>query len=98
MLGTRVVTIVYFAGKLDRVDDLYGALGVASVFLAWLFISPGSGSSGPGSMLRPISLRRAMRQRLLMGEAFAWGLLAGSSLVIGALIVFVHKPSNEPWA
>ena len=38
VLGTRVVTIVYFAGKLDRVDDLYGALGVASVFLAWLFI------------------------------------------------------------
>ena len=30
-----------------------------------------------------------------MGEAFAWGLLAGSSLVIGALIVFVHKPSQR---
>ena len=27
-----------------------------------------------------------------MGEAFAWGLLAASSLVIGALIVFVHEP------
>ena len=30
-----------------------------------------------------------------MGEAFAWGLLAGSSLVLGALIVFVHKPSQR---
>jgi uncharacterized BrkB/YihY/UPF0761 family membrane protein len=38
LLGTRLVTIVYFSGRLDRVDDLYGALGVASVFLAWLFI------------------------------------------------------------
>jgi uncharacterized BrkB/YihY/UPF0761 family membrane protein len=37
-LGTRVATIVYFSGKLDRVDDLYGALGVAAVFMAWLFI------------------------------------------------------------
>jgi uncharacterized BrkB/YihY/UPF0761 family membrane protein len=38
LLGTRLVTIFYFSGRLDRVDDLYGALGVASVFLAWLFI------------------------------------------------------------
>jgi uncharacterized BrkB/YihY/UPF0761 family membrane protein len=38
VLATRVVTIVYFASRLERVDDLYGALGVASVFLAWLFI------------------------------------------------------------
>ena len=38
VMATRLATIVYFAGKLDRVDDLYGALGVASVFLAWLFI------------------------------------------------------------
>ncbi len=38
VLVTRLATIVYFAGKLDRVDDLYGALGLASVFLAWLFI------------------------------------------------------------
>jgi len=35
---TRVATIVYFAPRLERVDDLYGALGFASVFLAWLFI------------------------------------------------------------
>ena len=34
----RIVTIVWFANRLDRVDDLYGALGVATVFLAWLFI------------------------------------------------------------
>ncbi len=38
VLVTRLVTSVYYAGRLERVDDLYGALGVASVFLAWLFI------------------------------------------------------------
>jgi membrane protein len=33
-----LATVVYFAGKLDRVDDLYGSLGVATVILAWLFV------------------------------------------------------------
>jgi uncharacterized BrkB/YihY/UPF0761 family membrane protein len=40
-LGAQLLTIattVYFAGKLDRVDDLYGSLGVATVILAWLFL------------------------------------------------------------
>ena len=31
----RIVTQVYLAGRLGRVDDLYGALGVAAVFMAW---------------------------------------------------------------
>ncbi len=30
-----------------------------------------------------------------MGEAFMWGLLAASSLVIGALVVFVHEPRTR---
>ncbi|HEY7668023.1 MAG TPA: YhjD/YihY/BrkB family envelope integrity protein [Actinomycetota bacterium] len=34
-----LVTSVYLAGKLARVDDLYGSLGIATVFLAWLFIA-----------------------------------------------------------
>jgi uncharacterized BrkB/YihY/UPF0761 family membrane protein len=34
----RIVTALYFVGKLDRIDDLYGALGVAAVFMVWLFI------------------------------------------------------------
>jgi membrane protein len=34
----RLVTAVYFAGKLGRVDDLYGSLGLATVILAWLFL------------------------------------------------------------
>lgn len=38
VLVSRLITAVYFVGRLDRVDDLYGALGVASVFLAWLYI------------------------------------------------------------
>ena len=33
----RLVTQVYFAGRLGRVDDLYGALGIAAVFMAWLY-------------------------------------------------------------
>ena len=34
----RIVTQVYLAGRLGRVDDLYGALGVAAVFMAWLYL------------------------------------------------------------
>ena len=34
----RLVTDVYFAGRLSRVDDLYGALGIAAVFMAWLYL------------------------------------------------------------
>jgi len=34
----RLTTIVYFADRLESIDDLYGALGLASVFLAWLYL------------------------------------------------------------
>ncbi len=34
----RLVSAVYFAGKIGRVDDLYGSLGLATVILAWLFL------------------------------------------------------------
>ncbi|MGH7481870.1 MAG: YhjD/YihY/BrkB family envelope integrity protein [Longimicrobiales bacterium] len=34
----RIVTDLYFAGRLGRVDDLYGALGIAAVFMAWLYL------------------------------------------------------------
>jgi uncharacterized BrkB/YihY/UPF0761 family membrane protein len=34
----RFVTSVYFVGRLERVDDLYGALGIATVFMVWLFL------------------------------------------------------------
>jgi membrane protein len=34
----RLVTAVYFAGKLGRVDGLYGSLGLATVILAWLYL------------------------------------------------------------
>lgn len=33
----RLATAIYFAGKLERVDDLYGALGLATVIFLWLF-------------------------------------------------------------
>ena len=34
----RLVTDLYFTGRLGRVDDLYGALGIAAVFMAWLYL------------------------------------------------------------
>jgi uncharacterized BrkB/YihY/UPF0761 family membrane protein len=34
----RIVTAVYFASKLERIDDLYGALGVSAVFMTWLYL------------------------------------------------------------
>jgi uncharacterized BrkB/YihY/UPF0761 family membrane protein len=34
----RLITAVYLVGKLARIGDLYGSLGVAVVILAWLFI------------------------------------------------------------
>jgi membrane protein len=34
----RIATAVYFAGKLERIDDLYGALGVSAVFMTWLYL------------------------------------------------------------
>jgi uncharacterized BrkB/YihY/UPF0761 family membrane protein len=29
---------VYLAGRIDRANDLYGAIGLATVFLLWLFL------------------------------------------------------------
>lgn len=34
----RLATTIYFAGKLERVDDLYGALGFAAVFMTYLYL------------------------------------------------------------
>lgn len=34
----RLATTFYFAGKLERVDDLYGAVGFAAVFMTYLYL------------------------------------------------------------
>jgi uncharacterized BrkB/YihY/UPF0761 family membrane protein len=34
----RLASTLYFARKLERVDDLYGALGVAAVFMTYLYL------------------------------------------------------------
>lgn len=34
----HLVTAVYLAAKIERVDDLYGSLGLAVVILAWLYV------------------------------------------------------------
>jgi uncharacterized BrkB/YihY/UPF0761 family membrane protein len=34
----RFVTSVYFVGRIERTGDLYGAIGVAAVFMVWLFV------------------------------------------------------------
>ena len=36
MMLLRLITAVYLAGRLERADDLYGALGIAAVFMAFL--------------------------------------------------------------
>jgi uncharacterized BrkB/YihY/UPF0761 family membrane protein len=36
--GMIAATDLYFAGKLDRASDLYGALGIAIVMLLWLYL------------------------------------------------------------
>jgi uncharacterized BrkB/YihY/UPF0761 family membrane protein len=38
LLIIRLVTIVYFSRRLVSAPDLYGGLGLAAVFLAWLYI------------------------------------------------------------
>lgn len=38
LIITRLVTIVYFGPRLASAGDLYGGLGMAAVFLAWLYI------------------------------------------------------------
>jgi len=34
----RLISAVYLAPRLGRTSDLYGALGLAAVFLAWLYL------------------------------------------------------------
>ena len=34
----RLASTLYFAGKLERVDDLYGAMGFAAVFMAYRYL------------------------------------------------------------
>jgi uncharacterized BrkB/YihY/UPF0761 family membrane protein len=34
----RLATTLYFARKLERIDDLYGALGFAAVFMTYLYV------------------------------------------------------------
>jgi len=36
--GIRLAVSLYFAGKLERSAGLYGGLGLAAVFLAWLYL------------------------------------------------------------
>jgi uncharacterized BrkB/YihY/UPF0761 family membrane protein len=38
VLVIRLVTLVYFAPRLQSAPELYGGLGLAGVFLAWLYI------------------------------------------------------------
>jgi uncharacterized BrkB/YihY/UPF0761 family membrane protein len=38
LLIIRLATIVYFAPRLESAPDMYGGLGLAGVFLAWLYI------------------------------------------------------------
>lgn len=37
--AVRIATSVYLAGRLERLTDLYGALGIALVLMVWLFLA-----------------------------------------------------------
>jgi uncharacterized BrkB/YihY/UPF0761 family membrane protein len=37
--GLAAATDIYFSGRLDRVDDLYGGLGIAIVILLYLYLA-----------------------------------------------------------
>jgi uncharacterized BrkB/YihY/UPF0761 family membrane protein len=37
--GLRIASSVYLAGRLERLNDLYGALGIALVVMVWLFLA-----------------------------------------------------------
>ena len=52
----RLVTVVYFTWRLERASDLYGGLGLAAVFLAWLYIIS-------RSLVASISLNATIWQR-----------------------------------
>jgi uncharacterized BrkB/YihY/UPF0761 family membrane protein len=38
LLIIRLATVVYFSRRLDNASELYGGLGLAAVFLAWLYV------------------------------------------------------------
>ena len=38
ILVIRLATIVYFSARIESASDLYGGLGLAGVFLAWLYL------------------------------------------------------------
>ncbi|MET0566078.1 MAG: YhjD/YihY/BrkB family envelope integrity protein [Acidimicrobiia bacterium] len=52
----RLATVVYFTWRLERATDLYGGLGMAAVFLAWLYIIS-------RSLVASISLNATIWQR-----------------------------------
>ncbi len=52
----RLATVVYFTWRLERASDLYGGLGMAAVFLAWLYIIS-------RSLVASISLNATIWQR-----------------------------------
>jgi uncharacterized BrkB/YihY/UPF0761 family membrane protein len=52
----RLATVVYFSWRLERASNLYGGLGMAAVFLAWLYIIS-------RSLVASISLNATIWQR-----------------------------------
>jgi uncharacterized BrkB/YihY/UPF0761 family membrane protein len=62
----RIVSAVYFAPRLGRTSDLYGALGLAAVFLAWLYLI---GRLAVGGFALNAEVRRRHRQASAAGSA-----------------------------
>jgi len=67
----RIATVVYFTRRLDSASELYGGLGMAGVFLAWLYIIC-------RALVASISLNATIWQRDEAAEATSRDLTTGS--------------------
>jgi uncharacterized BrkB/YihY/UPF0761 family membrane protein len=68
----RIATVVYFTRRLDSASELYGGLGMAGVFLAWLYIIC-------RALVASISLNATIWQRDEAAEATSRDLTTGSA-------------------
>lgn len=65
VLAIRLATLVYFAPRIGKAPSLYGGLGLAAVFLAWLYIIS-------RLLVASISLNAAIWQRDHVTDAAEW--------------------------
>jgi AbrB family looped-hinge helix DNA binding protein len=94
--AVHIAVVFYFAGKLSRASEAYGALGIALVVLAWLFLIGRLAVAAAdlnASLWEQRETRRAMAESIVRLDPDgrvalprdvrdAWGIDAGDPLVI----------------